>query len=51
MLELVGKDIKAFITTVHDKERQGRYLKNSSHISRGENYKEMENIPDSINST
>ena len=50
MLELVGKDIKAFITTVHDKERHGRYLKNSSHISRGENYKEMENIPDSINS-
>ena len=51
MLELVGKDIKAFITIFHDEERHGRYLKkNASHTSRGENYKEMENTPDSINS-
>ena len=27
MLELVGKDIKAFITIFHDEERHGRYLK------------------------
>ena len=29
MLELVGKDMKAFITIFHDKERHGRYFKNS----------------------